>query len=451
VADHDGGSGFWSDEDNVFNHIGTSAVFCHGTCPGISISPIYYNDSGAPNMQGATNSKLHDVSGVCIAPTIVQLAPGQSWTGTAAEVVASAGRRSTPGPLVAPAVSPPVNATQNNLDTQTCVKFGVRPCDNSKNSQKWRLMSGVTPGDGKPTTIKSAVEYNATCMQAGNGGFGSGITVDYLSNVNGGHGGCPSQDMDADGCKPLPTQPYDPKNKSSTCRYDQAFVFNKNGTIALWNTRQSHDNVIAYMHHCMQIADDKGSVELAECSAAVADTDMTPLLSPTLTAAAGFERLPQGQACANGTTLTTRAACQDALKSLMSTLPAGCKDNTGCCTGENLPYGCSFRSDNDFVFNDNKQSPSKYVAGNGRQAICHCPGGATHCKSPTPPGPPPPPPPGPPGPAPPPPSPKPNSPSQKWEVGTNSDGTITIRQGKLCVDNNYRVWSPPSQGEAGAV
>eukprot|EP01049_Picozoa_sp_SAG25_P012552 SAG25_NODE_1721_length_2455_cov_309.615874_3_plen_212_part_00 len=117
------------------------------------------------------------------------------------------------------------------------------------------------------------------------------------------------------------------------------------------------------MHHCMQIADDKGSVELAECSAAVADTDMTPLPSPTLTAAAGFERLPQGQACANGTTLTTRAACQDALKSLMSTLPAGCKDNTGCCTGENLPYGCSFRSDNDFVFNDNKQSPSKYVAG----------------------------------------------------------------------------------------
>ena len=53
--DHDGGSGFWTDENNVFNHIGTSAVFCHGNCPGISISPIYYNDSGAPNMQGATN------------------------------------------------------------------------------------------------------------------------------------------------------------------------------------------------------------------------------------------------------------------------------------------------------------------------------------------------------------------------------------------------------------
>jgi hypothetical protein len=42
----DGGSGLWTDENNVFNHIGTSAVFCHGTCPGISISPIYYNDSG---------------------------------------------------------------------------------------------------------------------------------------------------------------------------------------------------------------------------------------------------------------------------------------------------------------------------------------------------------------------------------------------------------------------
>jgi hypothetical protein len=444
MADHDGGSGLWNDEDNVFNHIGTSAVFCHGNCPGISISPIYYNDSGAPNMQGATNSKLHDVNGVCVAPTIVELAPGQQWTGTAAEVVASAGRRSTPGPLVAPAVSPPVNATQNQLDTQTCMQFGVRPCDKSKASQKWRLMSGVTPGDGRPTTIKSAVEYNATCMQANNGGFGNGITVDYLSNVDGGHGGCPSQDMDADGCKPLPTQPYDPNNKTSTCGYDQAFVFNPNGTIALWNTRSSHNNAIAYMHHCMQIADEKGTVELSECVVA-ADT-MLPDDKLTKAVAAGFERLPEGQACANGTILTTKAACQDALKSLMSILPAGCKDNTGCCDGTNLPYGCSFRSDNDFVFNDNKQSPSKYAAGNGRQAICHCPGGATHCQAPVPPGPPPPPPPGPA----PPPSPKPNSPSQIWEVATNSDGTITIKQGNMCVDNNYRVWSPPSVTEVGS-
>jgi hypothetical protein len=74
TADHDGGSGLWTDEDNVFNHIRTSAVFCHGTCPGISISPIYYNDSSPPNMQGGTNDKLQNADGVCVAPTIVQLA-----------------------------------------------------------------------------------------------------------------------------------------------------------------------------------------------------------------------------------------------------------------------------------------------------------------------------------------------------------------------------------------
>ena len=133
------------------------------------------------------------------------------------------------------------------------------------------------------------------------------------------------------------------------------------------------------------------------------------LLDLTTAAAAGFERLPEGQACANGTTLTTKAACQDALKSLMSILPpAGCKDNTGCCDGTNLPYGCSFRSANPLVFTDNKQSPSQYAAENERQAICHCAGGATHCRAP-----PPPPSPGPPHPTPPPPpppSPKPPAP-----------------------------------------
>ena len=41
--------------------------------------------------------------------------------------------------------------------------------------------------------------------------------------------------------------------------------------------------------------------------------------------------------------------------------------------------------------------------------------------------------------------PTPNSPSQKWEVGANTDGTITIKQGGLCVGNNYRPWSPPSE------
>ena len=164
---HDGGSGLWTDENNVFNHIGTSAVFCHGNCPGISMSPIFFNDSGKPNMQGATNSKvsskvlpvccasarivsktvpvravylslkLHNTQGVCVAPTIVELAPGAAWSGVAAEVVQAAGRRAVPGLLVAPAVSAPVNTTQNRLDLTGCVRFGARTCDPSKPSQKW--------------------------------------------------------------------------------------------------------------------------------------------------------------------------------------------------------------------------------------------------------------------------------------------------------------------------
>ena len=191
-------------------------MFCHGTCPGISISPIYYNDSGYPNMQGATNSKLADVDGVCVAPTIVELAPGQPWTGVAAEVVNGAGRRAVPGALVSPPVSPPVNETQQQLENMGCVRFGVRPCSASKASQRWRLLEGVKPGDGQPTTIKSAIEHNATCMQNENGGK---ISVNFRGNTDGAYGGCKSKLIGPDGCKSLPTQLF---NGSNSCDYDQA-------------------------------------------------------------------------------------------------------------------------------------------------------------------------------------------------------------------------------------
>ena len=36
-----------------------------------------------------------------------------------------------------------------------------------------------------------------------------------------------------------------------------------------------------------------------------------------------------------------------------------------------------------------------------------------------------------------------NQPSQKWTVVSNSDGSVTIKQGELCVDNNYRPTSLP--------
>ena len=151
-------------------------------------------------MQGGPNDKLHNAAGVCVAPTIVQLQPGTQWTGVAADVVRSAGRRAVPGALVAPGVSPPVNTTQERSQA-SCVRFEARTCDATKASQKWHLMSGVKPGDGKPTTIKSAIEHNATCMQVENG---AKISVNYDSNTNGAHGGCKSKLSGPDGCKSLP-------------------------------------------------------------------------------------------------------------------------------------------------------------------------------------------------------------------------------------------------------
>ena len=45
---------------------------------------------------------------------------------------------------------------------------------------------------------------------------------------------------------------------------------------------------------------------------------------------------------------------------------------------------------------------------------------------------------------------KPGAPSQKWQVTSNSDGTITIKQGALCVDNNYEVdVDPPALAHGG--
>jgi hypothetical protein len=162
---HDGGSALWTDENNVINNVSTvgsrfqfkhpdhtitdqihlkkAAVFCHGSCPGITISPIYYNNSGTPTLQGATNNKLHDGKGVCIAATVVELAQGQQWSGVAADVVKNAGRRtdSLP-PLVAPALSPPVNETSaKTVDTTACIRFAARTCDDTKLSQRWVLVS----------------------------------------------------------------------------------------------------------------------------------------------------------------------------------------------------------------------------------------------------------------------------------------------------------------------
>ena len=208
-------------------------------------------------------------------------------------------------------------------------------CDPAKDAQKWSIMSGVKPGDGKPTTIKSAIKRNATCIQAENGAH---LSCNFDGNTNGAHGGCKSKLMGPDGCKALPAP--NGFNGSNACDYgasqrfarrsgvnlashatdqmlprvraDQAFVFNANGTVALWNMLSIHDNKMAFVHQCMQINAQDSSVVMASCN------------SPA------------------------------------TAHPSGTK--------------------------------------------------STQTK-----------------------------PSQKWDVVTNADGTITIKQGGLCVDNNYNV------------
>jgi hypothetical protein len=70
----------WTDIDNVFNHISTSAVFAHGNSPGITVNPVYYNDSGYPSLEGATNMHVSDSNGVCTAAGIYQLEEGAQWS-----------------------------------------------------------------------------------------------------------------------------------------------------------------------------------------------------------------------------------------------------------------------------------------------------------------------------------------------------------------------------------
>ena len=135
----DGGSGLWTDLDNVFNHIDTSSVFCHGGSGGITVDGIYMNDSGLPNLQGATNMKLHDEKGVCIMPNVSTLAAGEDWSGSAAEVVAQAGRRTAavdsllPTLTTPPTLTPPVNDSKDNAYmADLCVRFAALPCVEGK-------------------------------------------------------------------------------------------------------------------------------------------------------------------------------------------------------------------------------------------------------------------------------------------------------------------------------
>ena len=119
-------------------------------------------------------------------------------------------------------------------------------------------------------------------------------------------------------------------------------------------------------------------------------------VQPPMGCVHGFARLQVHLGC-NGSssmaTITTKAECAAAFRSLEKTLPEGAHDNTKCCSGDNLPSGCTYRSDNDFVFNSNMASPLTYQQYSG-QAVCACTTSIDKgCSPPGPPAPPPPPPP----------------------------------------------------------
>ena len=273
VVHSDGGSGLWTDLDNVFNHIDTSSVFCHGGSGGITVDGIYMNDSGLPNLQGATNMKLHDEKGVCIMPNVSTLAAGEDWSGSAAEVVAQAGRRTAavdsllPTLTTPPTLTPPVNDSKDNAYmADLCVRFAALPCVEGKLSQRWALSDGVKPppsGGGSsddgwhPTTIRSALSNgtNHSCWVVDNCGWGGKVEVTVQAQAQ------PST------CLPLPPAGYHVPNASAhgSCdgAYPQAFLLHANGTIGLAMRPDS----------CLEIDDTGGgssmmapSVQLGHCN-----------------------------------------------------------------------------------------------------------------------------------------------------------------------------------------
>jgi hypothetical protein len=128
----------------------------------------------------------------------------------------------------------------------------------------------VTPGDSKPTGVKSAVKQNASCWQANNCGYGPSITCDASTNNDYVPVKYPN------GCKPVPPGPppmpgllgelATTSNINDTCAWSQAFQFNANGTVslALQRTESGH-----YSHHCLYIsqgdARTKGAALLGDC------------------------------------------------------------------------------------------------------------------------------------------------------------------------------------------
>ena len=413
---HDGGSSLWSDYDNVFNHVKTSSVFCHGSSGGIIVDRVFMNDSGKPNLQGATNMKLVNREGVCISATMDTLGPGQTWSGTAADVVAQAGRRTADSlpelsRLVPPALSPPVNDTANyEYGAQTCMRFGALPCVPGKLSQRWMLSPGYTAGDdSRPTTLRPAnsVASNESCWTVDNCGWGGPVEILV-------QGEQPQPTV----CAALPPPGWAPNassHGSCTGSFPQAFLLRNNGTVGLAMRPNS----------CLQLGsgggdNDKQHVFLVDCdnwSPPPAPTPNPPGPPPPPSPAPPpGPPPPPSKDCVFIANMDYKSGDMGGAVSSNSTEQccAQCRATKGCKYGVWMNNGGLLQC----YLKDAAAVGTGYTRA-GRYSCAPKPlleassaeiGGAVEATG--------------------------AEPSQKWEYVSNTDGTLTIRQGGLCITNN---------------
>lgn len=250
-----------------------------------------------------------------------------AWPPEAQAIIAGAGRQQCwpHCPPSTPSASPPCPVAPPPLPPgPPPAHLGVAVCNVSRLSQRWLLSPGVKVGSSLPTNIMSAIEQHGGCIEI-TGCAGSSIGTSY-------------------GCKPLPKP-----GTAGMCPWNGVWLLNNNRTITSVMDGQ-----------CLQLS--AGVLNTAPCNSG-APSPPSPPKGPR------YIRLPVKESCHSGTTILTTAECANAFTALRSTLPPGAKDNTKCCNGTNLPFGCTYRTDNDFVFNGDASSPASYAAG-GWRAVC---------------------------------------------------------------------------------
>lgn len=195
---HDGGSGLWHDENNVFNHINTHIVFTHGSSEHTTVNNIWYNDSQAPNLQGDTNNDPRAANGQCENISIININLSQTWPQKAQAIVSNAGKRNNFPIPVAPRLSPPAQPWPPPGHKDCKPKkppgppgppngaFVASTCNSSRITQQWILSPKVVPGDGSVTNIQLATGAPA-CWEVLGCSSSEGATVNCHY-----------------GCKPLP-------------------------------------------------------------------------------------------------------------------------------------------------------------------------------------------------------------------------------------------------------